>query len=97
MQIVYDFWHGWVICPTRKGLQEQYLRPSFKSNQVTIMIWACFCSKRIGPILTLNKEGINAVAYMHILSDSLMPMIDNLLEQLSDQDMIHDANENIYD
>jgi len=73
-----------IIRPTGKGLQEQYLLLSFKSNQVTIMVWAYFCGERIGPILTLNKGGIGTVEYMDILSDGLMPMIDDLLEQLSD-------------
>ena len=84
-----------IIHPTGKGLQEQYLLPSFKSNQVTIMVWAFFCGERIGPILTLNKGGISTVEYMDILSDGLMPMIDDLLEQPSDQDTIRVADENM--
>ena len=83
-----------IIRPIGMGLQERYLVPSFKSNQVTIMVWTCFCGDRIGPILALNQGGIGAVEYMEILSDGLMPMIDGLLEQLADDDTIHVANEN---
>ena len=59
------------------------------------MVWACFCGERIGPILTLNKGGIGTVEYMDILSDGLMSMIDDLLEQPSDQDTIRVADENM--
>ena len=83
-----------VIRPVGKGLEERYLLLSFKSNQVTIMVWACFCGERIGPILTLNKGGIGAVEYMEILSRGLMPMIDELLEQPADQDTIRVADKN---
>jgi len=95
MRIGHDSRRRRVIRPAGKGLQDRYLLPSFKSNQVTIMVWACFRGERIGPILTLNKGGIGAVEYMDILSEGLMPMIDDLLEQPTDQDTIRVADENI--
>ena len=86
-------WHR-VIRSIGKGLQERYLRPSFKSNQVTIMVWACFCGDKLGPILPLHQGGIGAVEYMEILSGDLMSMIDDLLGHLADQDTIRVVDEN---
>ena len=83
-----------VIRSIGKGLQERYLRPSFKSNQVTIIVWACFCGDKIGPILPLHQGGIGAVEYMEILSGGLMSIIDDLLGHLADQDTIRVVDEN---
>ena len=83
-----------VIRPIGAGLQERYLLPSFKSNQVTIMVWTCFCGDKIGPIITWNQGGIGAVKYMEMLSDGLVPMIDDLLKKPVDQDTIRVADEN---
>ena len=83
-----------VIRPIGKGLQKPYVQPTFKSNQVTIMVWAWFCADRIGPILTLARGGIGAVEYMKILYDGLLSMIDDLLGEPVDPDTIRVANEN---
>ena len=80
IRIGHDSRHRRIIRPIGKGLEEQYLVLSFKSNQVTIMVWICFCSDKIGPIFALNQEEISVVKYIEILSNSLMLMIDNLLQ-----------------
>ena len=88
IQIGHDSRHRHIIYSISKGLQEWYLVPSFKSSQVTIMVWTCFCSDKIGPIFALNQGGFSAVEYMEILFDGLMPMIDNLLQQPAAHTMI---------
>ena len=92
--IGHDFQCCRVIRPIGAGLQECYLLPSFKSSQVMIIVWTCFCGDKIGPILTWNQGWISAVEYMEILSNGLIPMINDFLKKPVDQDTIHVADEN---
>jgi DDE superfamily endonuclease/Transposase/Helix-turn-helix domain len=77
------------------GLQENNLTPVFKSQRVTIMIWACFSGHQLGPLLTFEQGGIGADEYMDILFEGLIPMIDDLLTP-NDGDTIKVADENTF-
>ena len=83
-----------IIRSIHAGLQECYLLPSLKLNQVTIMVWICFCGNKIGPIFAVNQGEIGAVEYIEMLPDGLVLMIDDLLKKPVDQDTICFANEN---
>ena len=68
----------WVIRPKGQALEKRYLMPGLKSGHVSIMVWACFSGKRIGPILVLEQRGIGADEYERIVCDRVLPMADNL-------------------
>ena len=41
------------------------------------MIWACFMSDKLGPIVFINGM-VNAEVYINVLTNSLLPFIDTL-------------------
>jgi hypothetical protein len=75
-----------VIRPNGHALDARYLKPTFKTTQVTIMIWACFTTDRLGPIIVLDKGGVDAKAYLEILCDGLLSFIDDLIGTSTDVD-----------
>ena len=76
------------------ALAESNLSPSFKSKRVSIMIWACFSGKQLGPILSFEQGGIGSDEYMEILYEGLISIIDDLLAIPEGVDMIQVADEN---
>ena len=78
----------WVIYPKNKALKPRYLLPSFKSECISIMIWACFSGERVRPIMVLEQRGIGSDEYEEILYDGLFSVVDDLLMPLEGSDTI---------
>ena len=86
----------WVIRPQGERLNPKYVKKSFKSAQVKVMVWACFTGDRLGPLIVYDKGGIGADEYEDILYDGLFSLIDDLLEPPEDPDTIQVATEDTY-
>lgn len=78
------------------ALDDKNLATSFKSQRVTIMIWACFSGERTGPLLAFEQGGIGSDEYMDILYEGLLPMIDDLLKVPDGADTVQIADENTF-
>ena len=78
----------WVICPPEERLNRKYVKKTFKSAQVKVMVWACFTSKRLGPMIICDEGGIGANEYKDILYDGLFSLIDDLLEILNNTEEV---------
>jgi len=83
-----------VLRPPGKAIDERYLTPSFNSCRVTIMIWACFTSDRLGPLLTFEQGGIGSEEYQEVLYDGLLSLVDDLTAAPTDTDTNQVADEN---
>jgi hypothetical protein len=70
------------------SLDNANLAPAFKSQRVTIVIWACFPGKQLGPCLTFEQGGIGSEEYMDILYEGLIPVLDDLRNHVIDDDYI---------
>ena len=84
----------WVIRPEGERLNHKYVKKTFKSAQVKVMVWACFTGNRLGPLVICNDGGIGADEYEDILYDGLFSLIDDLLASPEDPDTIQVADEN---
>jgi hypothetical protein len=60
------------------------------------MVWACFISKRLDPLVVCDKGGIKADEYENIFYDRLFSLIDDLLEPSKDPDTMQVADENTF-
>ena len=83
----------WVIRPQGNL---KYVKKTFKSNHVKVMVWACFTGDRLGPLIVCDEGGIGANEYEDILYNGLFSLIDDLLEPLEDPETIQVADENTY-
>src|SRR5579859_4578398 len=83
----------WVIRPPGERLNRKYVKKTFKSAQVKIMVWACFTGERLGPLIVCDDAGIGADEYEDILYDSLFSLIDDLLEPPENPETIQVADE----
>ena len=66
----------------RRELEEynsEFLRPSFKSKHVNIMVWGCFAWNRLDLLIVCESGGIGSEEYIKILSKGLFSFVDNLL------------------
>jgi hypothetical protein len=86
----------WVIRPPGERLNRKYVKKTFKSAQVKVMVWACFTGERLGPLIVCDEGGIGADEYEDILYDGLFSLVDDLLEPPEDPETIHVANENTF-
>ena len=86
----------WVIRPPGERLNRKYVKKTFKSAQVKIMVWACFTGERLGPLIICDEGGIGADEYEDILYDGLFSLIDDLLEPPEDPETIQVADENTF-
>ena len=86
----------WVIRPPGERLNRKYVKKTFKSAQVKVMVWACFTGERLGPMIICDEGGIRANEYEDILYDGLFSLIDDLLEPPEDADTIQVADENTF-
>ena len=84
----------WVIRPPGERLNRKYVKKTFKSEQVKVMVWACFTGDRLGPMIICDEGGIGANEYEDILYDGLFSLIDDLLAILEDIEEVQGANEN---
>jgi len=47
------------------------LRPTFKSGRKSVMVWGCFVSNRLGPLVICEEGRMNSDDYIKILNDHL--------------------------
>jgi len=59
------------------------------------MVWACFASDRLDPLVICDEGGVGADEYKDILYDGLFSLVDNIL-QPTESDTIKVANENTF-
>ena len=85
----------WVIRPPGERLNRKYVKKTFKSAQVKVMVWACFTGDRLGPLVVCDEGGIGANEYEDILYDGLFSLIDDIL-QPSESNPIQVADENTF-
>jgi hypothetical protein len=69
-----------VIRPPGERLNPKYVKKTFKGEHVRGMVWACFTSNRLGPLIVCDEGGISANEYEDILYDGLFSLIDDILE-----------------
>jgi len=86
----------WVIRPPEERLNRKYVKKTFKSAQVKVMVWACFTGERLGPLIVCEEGGVSTDEYEDILYDGLFSLIDDLLESPEDPDTIRVADENTF-
>jgi hypothetical protein len=86
----------WVIRPPGERLNPKYVKKTFKSAQVKVMVWACFTGERLGPLIVCDEGGIGADEYEDIIYDGLFSLIDDLLEPPEDPGTIQVADENTF-
>ena len=85
----------WVIRPPGERLNRKYVKKTFKSAHVKVMVWACFTGDRLGPMIICDEGGIDANEYEDILYDRLFSLIDDILQPPND-DTIQVADENTF-
>jgi hypothetical protein len=86
----------WVVRPQGQRLNPRYVKKSFKSAQVKVMVWGCFTDKRLGPLIVCEEGGIGADEYEDILCDGLFSLIDDLLEPPEEPEMVRVATHDTY-
>jgi len=86
----------WVIHPPGERLNPRYVKKTFKSAQVKVMVWACFTGERLGPLIVCDEGGISADKYEDIIYDGLFSLIDDLLEPPDDPETIQITDENTF-
>ena len=94
MHVDIDLHQQQLMCLKNKALKSWYLLPSFKSECISIMIWACFSGERVRPIMVLEQRGIGSDEYEEILYDGLFSVVDDLLMPLEGSDTIWVTDEN---
>ena len=85
--------YQWVIHPPNERLNRKYVKKTFKSAQVKVMVWAYFMGERLGPLIVYDEGGIGADEYEDILYDGLFSLIDDILEILKDIKEVQVTNE----
>jgi len=86
----------WVIRPAGERLNPKYVKKTFKSTQVKVMVWACFTGERLGPLIVCDEGGIGADEYEDIIYDGLFSLINDILQPPDDPETIRIADENTY-
>jgi len=83
-----------VIRPKGERLNPKYVKKTFKSAQVKVMVWACFTGERLGPLIVCEEGGVGANEYEDILYDGLFSLIDDLLKPPESPETIQVADKN---
>lgn len=86
----------WVIRPPGERLNRKYVKKTFKSAQVKVMVWACFTGERLGPLIVCDDGGIGADEYEDILYGGLFSLIDDLLEIPENKEEVRVADQNTF-
>ena len=86
----------WVIRPPGERLNRKYVKKTFKSAQVKVMVWACFTGERLGPMIICDEGGVGANEYEDIVYDGLFSLIDDLLAIPEDAEEVQIADENTF-
>ena len=61
-----------------------------------VMVWACFTSERLSPLIVCDEGGIGVDEYQDNLYDGLFSLIDDLLEPPEDPKTIQVATEQTF-
>jgi len=67
-----------------------------KSGRVSIMVWGCFSQGKPGPLIVCETGGVNANAYLEILSEGVVKFIDELLTPEETSDTITVATDDTF-
>ena len=86
----------WVVRPSGERLNRKYVKKTFKSAQVKVMVWACFTDERLGPMIICDEGGISANKYEDILFDGLFSLIDDILAIPDNVNEVQIADENTF-
>jgi transposase len=83
----------WVFRSQEEKYHKDCLTTVFKSNRTSIMVWGCFATNKVGPLLTFPKGGIDSVEYIQTLKDGLLPFFEevNGIEESEDPECIRVA------
>jgi hypothetical protein len=84
----------WVTCPKGEALNPTYVKPTYKGERVTLMVWACFCGDRLYPLIVSDEGGVGGDEYMDILYDGLFSLVDDLIESPEQSETIRICDEN---
>jgi Transposase/DDE superfamily endonuclease len=84
----------WVIRPRGERFNPKYVKKTFKSAQVKVMVWGCFTGTRLGPLIVCDEEGIGANEYEDIIYDGLFSLVDDLVQPSENPDIVQVADEN---
>ena len=85
----------WVIRSPGEGLNRKYVKKTFKSAHVRVMVWACFTGDRLGLMIICDEGGVEEGEYEEILYDGLFSLIDDIL-QPTESDTIRVADGNTF-
>src|SRR5271168_4683398 len=78
----------YIFCKEGEAFHPECLRPSFKSQRVTIMVWGCFRWQKLGPLIVCPPSGIGTDEYIEILADGLLSFRDNIFMSNLNEDTI---------
>jgi len=85
-----------VIRPAAEKYNPKYVKKTFKSAQVKVMVWACFTGDRLGPLIVCDEGGIGADEYEDIIYDGLFSLIEDILEPPEEPETIRIADETTF-
>ena len=85
-----------MIHPPNERLNWKYVKKTFKSAQVKVIVWSCFTGERLSPLIVCEERGIGADEYEEILYDGLFSLIDNILELPEEPETIQVADLNTF-
>lgn len=77
VQVGTDSQLTWVFRNTEERYHPDCLKPSFKSNRQSIMVWACFHGSNASKLQCFEKGSIDAKIYQKVLSEHLFDMIED--------------------
>ena len=60
--------------PPEERLNRKYVKKTFKSAQVKVMVWACFTGDRLGPMIVCDERGSEAL--IHSMPKHCQAVID---------------------
>ena len=69
----------WVIHQPGERLNRKYVKKTFKSAQVKVMVWTCFTGEGLGPLIICEEREMGKDEYTEILYYSLFSLIDNVI------------------
>jgi len=60
------------------------------------MVWACFTSERLDPLIVYHEGGIGVDKYEDLIYDGLFSLIDDPLKPSDDPEIVHIADKNTF-
>jgi transposase len=71
--------NDWVWRMVGEKYKKEYLSPTVKQSD-GIMVWGCFTRKKMGPLVLVEGK-LNSSKYNNILTENLLPFINELREE----------------